>query len=571
MDNHLFVAPGDLTQLSAHAIAYSASNYLGRDGNLFSSFRAHVPGFAPWYIELARREAPRCTVGDTFWLELDRRHRPHGVVVVVSTGRGDVPDKAGAAVRASFTTAVERLRAMGHNERLLIALPAFRVGMGGDRRQRLHSARLQVAAALDVLQQHDRADAVFLTYTPTLYQIFLEARRQLLGSPPADVDRYPALEQALLAGECVLFAGAGLSRGAGLPDWDELVRRLASDLGIDAQQRLDYLDLAQWHRERFGPAAMAEVIRQTFSHPERTPLPTLAHYLLLSLPLRHVITTNYDDLLERALTALKRHPIKVVQQEDVARTGTGGVYVVKLHGDAGSPEEIVLSRDDYDEFFTRRPAMALLLEGLLLNQTFFFVGYGLRDPNFRQIYSRIARILREARRPAYATTFEATGDRGPYLRQQWRNKQLHLIPIEGADDEERERHFLRFLDCLAEEVTLRRPGLFLAPDVDVPPALTALRSLLTERVGHELEELTQLELSGPEVLHLAEVLQFLASHGWRPRPYGGRDLCRLWAELAEQAPDPASRRRMLIQALACAEAFADVERIRARLESSGGR
>src|SRR5205823_6157671 len=84
--------------------------------------------------------------------------------------------------------------------------------------------------------------------------------------------------------------------------------------------------------------------------------PAPAHYLLLSLPFRLIITTNYDDLLERALIALKRHPIKVVRQEDVARTGQGdGVFVVKLHGDAAEPEGVVLARDDYDEFFQARP------------------------------------------------------------------------------------------------------------------------------------------------------------------------------------------------------------------------
>jgi O-acetyl-ADP-ribose deacetylase (regulator of RNase III) len=40
MKGHLFIAPGDLTQLSADAIAYSASNTLGRDGNLYSAFAA---------------------------------------------------------------------------------------------------------------------------------------------------------------------------------------------------------------------------------------------------------------------------------------------------------------------------------------------------------------------------------------------------------------------------------------------------------------------------------------------------------------------------------------------------
>ena len=83
--------------------------------------------------------------------------------------------------------------------------------------------------------------------------------------------------------------------------------------------------------------------------------------------------------------------------------------MVKLHGDAAEPGAIVLCRDDYDEFFERRPAMALLLEGLMLNRTFLFVGYGLRDPNFRQVFGRVGRMLREAHRPAFATSFESAG------------------------------------------------------------------------------------------------------------------------------------------------------------------
>src|SRR5439155_9433890 len=136
------------------------------------------------------------------------------------------------------------------------------------------------------------------------------------------------------AGECVLFVGAGLSRGAGLPDWGELIDRLAADLHVKPPGRFDYLDLAQWHRERFGQEALAAVVRETFHDPARAVRPTLAHYLLLSLPIRLVITTNYDDLLERALAGLKRYPQRVVHQEEVPGTGRGlGVHVVKLHGD----------------------------------------------------------------------------------------------------------------------------------------------------------------------------------------------------------------------------------------------
>ena len=572
MKNHLFITPGDITQLSAHAVAYSASSRLSPHGNLYSSFEAHFPAFAPWYAGLRGGDDPDHRVGDAFWLTLDAKRKPHGIVVVVSTGGGpSAEDKAAVAVRVALDEAVRRLRdELGVAGRLLVALPTFRVGGGGDRGRRLQSARVQIAAAREALDRLTDVDAAFVAYTPTLYHIFLEARRDVLG-PPADDPMRPAdLGAALSAGECVLFVGAGLSRGAGLPDWTELIERLAADLHVKPPARFDYLDLAQWYRERFGRDALARAVGDTFHHACAALRPTLAHYLLLSLPLKIIITTNYDNLLERALAGLKHYPTRVLRQEDVPHTGSGlGVHVVKLHGDAAHPDEIVITRDDYDEFFQRRPAMALLLEGLLLNRTFFFVGYGLKDPNFRQVYSRITRMLAEASRPAYATTFETAGGAGAYLTRQWANKRLNLIGVPGDSREEQEQEFVRFLDRLADDVTLHRPRLFLAPDGPAPGPLAHLRAALADQAGGALTTLCQYNLDAvdpADVRSLAAVLESLTQHGWRPAARGGWDLCRLWEALAAHAPDASERRRCLVAALGAAEAFDDVRRVRAALE-----
>jgi hypothetical protein len=562
MTGHVFIAPGDITQLSADAIAFSASTYLSRDGNLCSSFEANIPSFGGWYANLRRSQTTPVELGATFWMPLNPDRKPYGVVVVASTGRADVEDKAGLAVRRAIAEAVSQLRALGRKDRLLIALPAFRVGRGGDHRKRLASARAQLQAASEALADHPNVDVAFITYTPALYRIFLEARHEFLGWPDASVPGYPALVQALQAGSCVLFVGAGLSTGAGMPGWDQFIARLREELKIESGPHVDPLDLAQWYSEHFGKKRLAEVLRMTFS--TEGP-PTLAHYLLMGLPLRQVVTTNYDRLLEQALVALKRHPSPVIQQKDVVQTGGAGVYVVKLHGDVQHSEEIVLTREDYHTFFENRPAMALLLEGLLLNQTFFFVGYSLRDPNFQQLFSRIARMLRESRRPAFATSFEAKHGTADYVREQWRRQQLELISIAGDNQAERERHFMLFLDRLADSVTMQAAPLVLAPDVPAPPPLTELRRLLG-KVGEEVEALAREELGEKDVVFLAEVLRFLTAHGWRPS-HGGHELCALWQELARQAPDPDERRRLLIAALGSSEAFSDVSRVREQLDN----
>jgi hypothetical protein len=575
VDGHIFVVNGDLTQLTAHAVAYSTSTSLQPDGNLYPAFARQVPDFARQFAELPRP----CQVGDSFWLPLPGDDLPRGIVVVASAGGGDAlsrDQKARLAVRHSLETAISELRKLYPAPvPLTIALPTFRQGMGGDRSIRLESARVQLTTAAEVLRDHPGVDVAFVPFTVDGYRIFLQARSDLglAGPCPVEPSAVGGLLAALRDGCCVLFIGAGVSSGAGLPGWKKLVEQLATDLGVPADEREDldyYLDLAQWYVEKNKHDKLVRLIGRLFGGAQGRP--TLAHYLLTSLPVRVVITTNYDDLLERALTAQRQHSVVVVDQKEVARTGqANGVCVVKLHGDAGREQGIVLSRDDFDAFFRKRPAMALLLEGLLLNQTFLFVGYGLKDPNFRQIYSRIADMLEGARRQAFAVTVEAGSATDSFLSKQWERKGLHLLAMPGASAEERIRASVQFLDWLADQATQQAQDLFLARDVPGTGPLEPLRRKLIDDVGREVEQRCQAISGAEEARHLAEVLAFLTDHGWRPEPRSKRALWQLWESLADGFEDVAGKRRMLIAALRHAERADVDEHLRKRLAELEGK
>ena len=100
---------------------------------------------------------------------------------------------------------------------------------------------------------------------------------------------------ALVAGQCVLFAGAGLSVQAGLPSWNALVDELAGELNLPRRDD-DHLQVAQSYRDRPGGSErLARLIERRFAGNR---LSTLSHYLLLLLPIRAIFTTNYDPLLE---------------------------------------------------------------------------------------------------------------------------------------------------------------------------------------------------------------------------------------------------------------------------------
>ncbi|MBK7400000.1 MAG: SIR2 family protein [Myxococcales bacterium] len=564
------VTLGDVTQLRADAIAYSTDRSLSRGGQLTAAFERRVEGFAAAYGALRARVWPaKPPPGTSFFLPLEGR--PCGVVVTVATGDASPrAERAYAAVEGALRCAAEHLEAAGIPRPWRIALPTFLTGDGGARHDRLAVAEPQIEAAHDFLEREPDSDVAFVPYTEGTYQVWLEARRRVearrgIALDPT-IEPEPALVNAVRRGECVLFVGSGTSLGSGLPTWSGLVGELETALEIPMEHRhrdLDhFLDLAQWYRDEGRSPSLEDLLRARFSVSASGARPTLTHYLLTALPIRHFVTTNYDDLLETALEALRVHPIRVVREEDVARTGArDGRFVVKFHGCAATPgSEFVLSRDDYDDFFRTRPAMALLLEGLLLNQTFFFVGYGLRDPDFRQIHHRIAHMLQGAKRPAFATTFDRVT---PQARTQWQKKQLSLVSIPGADDLAKARHLDRYLDRLGERVA-QDPQLFLAEDVERPDPdpLARLRATLLEVAQVTIGTVREVEtLSASDARTLADVLRFLTRRGFRG--HSPHQLAQLFTELARH-PGLSEQERLalLVSALRHTEGLHQAEALR---------
>src|SRR5262249_61934625 len=73
-----------------------------------------------------------------------------------------------------------------------------------------------------------------------------------------------------------------------------------------------------------------------------------------------------------------------------------------------------------------------------------------------------------------------------------------------------------------------------------------------------------------EMRHLAELLRFLADHGWRPPSQSGTLLSGIWLRLADSVADHAIRRRLLIAGLETAEGSHEVRLIRRRLDALAG-
>lgn len=296
-------------------------------------------------------------------------------------------------------------------ERPLLGLPLVATGRGGMQDAPDRVLRELLPALMD-LAKSTGVDLALVTPDRLRYDAAQAARRHLVGMEQLFGARLTADARATaerlarrVPDQLGLFIGAGISMGAGLPGWRDLLLEVAARLDegvlademrtVLAEGRLDPLDVATLLAARLvgGGAkgdralrsAVAEITRTARRH-------ALAHGLLASLGVGRAITTNYDDLYESARAGARR-PVAVLPYQ---RPALDDAWLLKLHGDVSHLDDIVLTRQDFLRYASDRNALTGVVHALLLTQHLLFVGYSLSDPNFHRTVDEVRQALARA-------------------------------------------------------------------------------------------------------------------------------------------------------------------------------
>jgi len=251
---------------------------------------------------------------------------------------------------------------------------------------------------------------------------------------------YPLIRAKLAEGRVIPFLGAGASLGGRapkskwtkgtldfLPTGAELAVHLALTTAFPPDEAQGLATVAQYFDVIGGRPGLDEELRSIFN--SDYPLTSLHTYLAgIAAPLL-IITTNYDDLIERALRQNNRafdlvihtthaalgdrllwlphgaaEPQEVLPNKlDIDLTQRTVVY--KMHGAVdrvqSSRDQYVITEDDYIDFLVRmmkNKAIPSIFADPLQGRHFLFLGYGLYDWNLRVVLSRVAKNLDSQRR-----------------------------------------------------------------------------------------------------------------------------------------------------------------------------
>lgn len=276
------------------------------------------------------------------------------------------------------------------------------------------------------------------------------------------------LKRILKQDDTVLFIGSGVSQWSGIPTWYGFIKELVEFLrirGVNFQlvekevERGDYLQAASYGFDKLTKSQIAEFIRESCRIGKAKP--SEIHNKIITLGPTCFITTNYDNLLELSFQKwLPETQFRLVINTQLVETAEivgarASHFLFKLHGDAGSSDSIVLTREQYRSLSPGGDLNHALetSKTLMVSRPIVYIGFGLKDPDFLYVKDLLLNIYKGGTRDHYAIV----ADIGDQERDYWRrNFGIHLISYETVlkhDGKNDHSNLLKLLDELVAPKT----------------------------------------------------------------------------------------------------------------------
>lgn len=204
--------------------------------------------------------------------------------------------------------------------------------------------------------------------------------------------------------QVVLFLGSGFSLKAGAPRSKKLVEAIKSKM-TDAELMDEWRENRGDEKGEMSLTKVSGVYERLYDRERLLAIIEDAmhftidkldnHWNLTKIPHFHtIITTNYDTLLEDTYGD-ECHVIRTAS--DCINKPTGKTCIYKIHGDLQAKEQIILTDDDYTEFFESKRGNSLwaAVKDELLSHDVLFIGYSLDDTNIFKILQEINKDTRD--------------------------------------------------------------------------------------------------------------------------------------------------------------------------------
>lgn len=238
------------------------------------------------------------------------------------------------------------------------------------------------------------------------------------------------LIEDIISGQTVLFLGDGIY----FPEAEQLLRaRLCKRLLALIEDetilidRSSFAKVAQYFELKTERSTLIRNLKDLFN--ESRIEPSHIQYQLARLPIRVIMTTNYDELTEKAYEIEKKNIIRIVRNEDIFYDDPEKTLFVKLHGTISQPDSLVLTENDLTDLWGRLSAISIVTQYYLATKTLIFLGFDLNDNIFYNIISQTTQVVNRHKRSSYFVQENIS----PYDAILWEKRGFKIINLQLDD------------------------------------------------------------------------------------------------------------------------------------------
>jgi hypothetical protein len=183
-----------------------------------------------------------------------------------------------------------------------------------------------------------------------------------------------------LADHSILWIGAGASIPAGYPSASKLVQ-LMKEAADDPLEGEDFPAVADQLVRSRGPGALRMLLQRAME----VPGPVLDFHRAVANLARNshvhtIITTNYDNLIERAFSEARVPHVVQTFERNFDAVAAATVRILKVHGSQDDWGKVVLSGRSYEQFQKNYRLLNKQLDVLCTQYPLTFIGASLCEP-----------------------------------------------------------------------------------------------------------------------------------------------------------------------------------------------
>ena len=278
-----------------------------------------------------------------------------------------------------------------------------------------------------------------------------------------DVQVHERLREALNLNNLIIFAGSGLSAQATTDDgehpplWKGLLEGMVNwclKKGlIDTTYPQDFLKLINGDYLTEAGQELEEILTDKSQFQQCLNDVLLcnqakisdAHKLIVQIPFRAYLTTNYDRFIESAFLIEKGTELKSFYGR--TRDGVAEAYrnhepfIFKLHGDINDLDSIVLGSQSYEKHLHSSENEQLDLQTLFMVSSVLFIGFGGSDPNIEKIIRTVA--MSDGNRKRHWMLVPAHTFPSLKMKRLWKDKGINVIQYKKDSTHSGLTNFLR--------------------------------------------------------------------------------------------------------------------------------